>query len=72
MAAPAGLQELAHPQVCHVVCRAAESPMLARLYKQFAFSINAAGGQNALLSMLCLSGNPVDEGAHSDVLEICV
>ena len=44
----------------------------AGLYKQFAFSINAAGGQNALLSMLCLSGNPVDEGAHSDVLEICV
>jgi hypothetical protein len=31
----------------------------AGLWKQSAFSINAAGGQSALLSMLCLSGNPV-------------
>ena len=31
----------------------------AGLVEHFAFSGNAAGGQSALLRMLCLPGNPV-------------
>ena len=53
-------------QYC-VSCRATHCLLLllsavtadARVYKQFAFSSKAAGGQSALLSMLYLSGKPV-------------